>query len=890
MKKGPEELFIIDGSSYLYRGYFAIRQNLTTSSGFPTKAIFNVTNMILKVLREKDPGYCVVVWDAKGPNFRHELYPQYKANRPPMPEDLVIQVPYVKEIVEALGIPQIEIEKVEADDSIATICKGLKGVKKVIVSGDKDLVQLVDDECVIWDPMKDDWIDKKAVLERFGVEPEKLLDVQTLSGDTADNIPGVKGIGPKKALKLIQDFGSVEELLQRIDELPKGKLKDNLKLEQENIPVYKALVGLKTDVPIDLDLKKFERRPWDIDRLKELFEKFEFQKFLNDLIPKKKIEYDDYELALDHSKLDEIKELIQRAKEVVIDTETDSENPIGARLIGISIAISPPKAYYIPIAHKEETRNLSLETVKSVLGPIFKDENIKKIGQNIKFDIIVLRSSGFQVHGVYGDTMVASYLLDPSRRQHNLETLAKEYLGHQMISFKELMRGRKFKDFSEVSIEEAMRYSCEDVHVTFLLKDILFKRLQDAGLMELFHKVEIPLINVLAHMEQVGILIDQKGAKELSKEFDSKISELEKKIHDLAGIKFNINSHQQLQKVLFERLGLTSKKKTKKKTGYSTDTEVLQELREEHPICDLLLEYRNLSKLKSTYLDGLLKMINPRTNRIHTSYNQTVTATGRLSSSNPNLQNIPIRTEDGLRIRSLFIADEGKLFLSSDYSQIDLRVLAHYSKDKALIEAFLKGEDIHTKTASEIFDVHPAFVTPEMRRMAKTVNFGIIYGMSPYGLSKELGIDRSKAKTFIQKYFEKYPGVKQYMDKAIETARKQGFVTTILDRRRFIPEINSPLKHVREFAERTAINTPIQGSAADIIKLAMIRAHEFIEKRQLRARLILQVHDELVFEVPEDEIEILKEEVKKIMEGAVKLDVPLIANIGIGKNWAEAKA
>ena len=890
MKKKEEELYIIDGSSYLYRGYFAIRQNLTTSKGFPTKAIFNVTNMVLKVLREKDPAYCVVVWDAKGPNFRHEIYPQYKANRPPMPEDLAVQIPLVKEIIGALGIPQLEVEGVEADDTIATITKGIRGIKKVIVSGDKDLLQLVDDECIIWDPMKDEWIDLKAIGDRFGIPPERLRDVQALSGDSSDNIPGVKGVGPKKALKLIQEFGSLEDLLERLDELPKGKLKEAILSEKENIPLYFRLVGLKADVPLRLGLKGFERKRVETERLRELFEELELKKFLNELIEVKKIEYNQYRLIEDHRGLEEISRLAREKGEIVIDTETNSQSPVGAELVGISITFEPPVAYYIPIAHKGYGQNVGIEEVRSCLGPILEDKEIKKVGQNIKYDLIVLEGAGISLRGISGDTMIASYLLDPSRRAHNLDALAREYLGHKTITFKELMRGRKLKDFSEVEVKEAMQYACEDVHVTALLKDILYERLEKAGLFGLFREVEVPLIRVLAKMESTGVLVDKEGIKELGREFDRRISALEEDIFILAGERFNINSHQQLQSILFEKLGLDSKKKTKKKTGLSTDMEVLNSIKDQHPIGGLLMEYRNLTKLKGTYIDGLLKEINPKTGRVHTSYNQTVTATGRLSSSNPNLQNIPVRSEDGLRIRALFVAGPGNVFLSADYSQIDLRVLAHYSKDKALIEAFKKGEDIHSKTASEIFDVHPAFVTPEMRRIAKTVNFGIIYGMSPYGLAKELGIERSKAKNFIERYFARYPGVKRYMEEAIEHARSKGFVTTLLGRRRFIPEIKERLKHIRQFGERTAINTPIQGSAADIIKLAMLKVFDLLEAKALGTRLILQVHDELVFEVPEDEIDIVTKEVKSIMEGVMDLEVPLVVNIGIGHNWAEAKA
>ena len=639
-----------------------------------------------------------------------------------------------------------------------------------------------------------------------------------------------------------------------------------------------------------MDLARFRRRQKDLDRLKELFEELEFKKFLSELRNTPEIEYHHYTLALTEDMLKKIAAKALEVKDMVIDTETDCETPVGARLVGISVAMDPPRAYYIPLAHKGFNDNLDMRVVNKILGPILKNDIIKKTGQNIKYDIIVLDAHGLELDGIHGDTMIASYLLDPSRRSHALDVLSMEYLGHRMITYKDVVERKKLKNFSEVEINDAMRYSCEDCHVTWLLKDILFERLKKAGLFELFKNVEIPLIEVLAHMEKTGVLLDQDGIRRLGKEFGERISRLEEEIFRVSEERFNINSPQQLQFVLFEKLGLKSTKKTKKKTGLATDMEVLNELKDQHPICALIIEYRNLAKLKGTYIDGLLKVINPSTGRVHTSYNQTVTATGRLSSSNPNLQNIPVRTEDGLKIRRLFIAGPDKVLVSADYSQIDLRVLAHYSQDKTLVDAFKKGEDIHSRTASEIFHVHPTFVSGEMRRIAKTVNFGIIYGMSPYGLAKELGIARSKAKEFIDRYFEMYPGVKEYMEWAVKEATQRGFVTTILGRRRFIPEIKSRVKHIREFARRTAINTPIQGSAADIIKLAMIQVHAFIKERGLQADLILQVHDELILEVREEDVDPIVSNVKDIMEHVIDLRIPLAVNIATGKNWAEAKS
>ncbi len=883
-------LYLVDASSYMYRAYFAIRQNLATSKGFPTKAIFGITNMLLKLLREKNPTNIAVVWDAKGPTFRHELYDKYKANRPEMPDDLVVQIPWIRKIVDALGLCQLEKEGYEADDIIATIVKKLN-LDTLIVSGDKDLIQLISDKVTIWDPMKDEIIDLNEVKKRFGIEPYQYLDVLALCGDSSDNIPGVPGIGIKTALKLIQEFGSIENLLANLDKVKQKRLREKLKEAQKDIPLWRKLVSLEENVPIEVDLKQFKRKEFDLETLKEIFTELEFNRLLKELVgdSSEELSKDAYKLVIKEQELVEVIKLIKKEKRLIIDTETTSEFPMRAKLVGISICVKPPQAFYIPIAHKHVKEQLDKELVISKLKPVLESLDINKIGQNIKYDKIVLKRNGAELNKIEGDTMIASYLLNPSRHHHNLDEISQEILGHTMLSYKEVIKNYagRGKDFSYVPIEIAKDYSCEDVHVTALVKDILWQRLKKADLWRLFQEVEVPLIDLLARMEMAGIMIDQQGLDDLHKEFSKRLLELEKRIKELAGVDFNINSTRQLAEVLFEHLKLPQIKKTKKKTGYSTDVEVLKALSNYHELPRLVLEYRNLLKLNSTYVDGLKRMIHPETGRIHTSFNQTVTATGRLSSSDPNLQNIPVRTEEGRRIRALFIAAPGNVLISADYSQIDLRVLAHYSQDPALLKAFRNDEDIHRKTASEVFGVSPEFVTPEMRRIAKTVNFGIIYGMSAYGLAKELGIERHKAKEFIDKYFEKYPKVKEYMNWAINHAREKGYVTTILGRRRYIPDINSKSRPVREFAERTAINTPIQGSAADIIKLAMLRVDEALKKESIKAEILLQVHDELVLECDESLCEKVAKIVKFNMENVIQLDVPLTVSVGWGKNWAE---
>ena len=882
---------MIDGSSFVFRAYFAIKGHLSNRKGLPTKAIFGFTQMLLKLLREMDPQYVVICFDAKGPTFRHEIYEAYKANRPPLPDDLAVQLPYIREMAEAFGVPILEIPGFEADDLIATIATRLDH-PVVIVGGDKDLLPLVSEKVILWDPMKDEIIDLQTIKERYGIEPAKLLEVRALAGDTSDNIPGVPGIGEKTALKLVKEFGSLEEILKNAPQIKQKRLRENLIRYADQARLSRELVKLNTETPIPLELEFYRRRPPDVARLRALFLELEFKKLLKELPATKAISYKDYELVTEPEKARQIIAEAQKSKLLVVDIESDSKDPMRGKIVGVALCFAPPRAYYLPFAHEglQATAQLPAEVFES-LSSLLAEEAPQKVGHNIKYDLILLERHGVELKGLEGDTMLASYLLDPTRRTHGLDELAEEILGHSMISYKEVTRElQKGESFARVPLEKAKEYACEDAHVTYLLYEYFWPRLKEETLWRVFEEIERPLIRVLARMEMAGIRVDVPYLKKLSEELAEELKRLEEQIFSLAGERFNLNSSRQLAFVLFEKLKLPKVKRTPKKTAFSTDNEVLEELSAYHELPRLVLAYRTLAKLKSTYVDALPKMINPETGRIHTSFNQTVTATGRLSSSDPNLQNIPVRGEEGPKIRKAFIPEEGWLFLSADYSQIDLRVLAHYSEDETLIEAFKRGEDIHRRTAAEIFGVPPEKVTPEMRRMAKTINFGIVYGMSPYGLAKELKIGRREAKAFIERYFERYPGVKRYMERIVEEAREKGYVQTLFGRKRPLPDIKSPNRAAREFAERTAINTPIQGTAADIIKLAMIRIDQILRERGFKTRMLLQVHDELLFEVPPEELEEIEEIVRQQMEGVVTLKVPLEVNLAVGKNWAEAKA
>jgi DNA polymerase-1 len=890
--KNDRTLYLIDGSAYIYRAYHAIR-SLANSKGLPTNAAFGFTRMLIKLIEDRSPEYVVMFFDAKGPTFRHEIYQEYKANRPPMPEDLSIQIPYIKEITHGFNIPVIEMQGFEADDLIGTFRYQAEkaGFFVVMVTGDKDFVQLVTDNAVIWDPMKEKTIDIKTVRDDFGVEPYQMIDVMALSGDASDNVPGVPGIGPKTALSLIKTFGTVERLYERVHTITKKKQHENLVQYKEQAFMSKELVKINIDVPFPFNPENFNYKTPDNTRLSKLFKNLEFRQ-LQQAFPKRSdLSNKNYRAIYDMSVLFDLIERLKKAETFAIDTETTSKDPMKANLVGLSFSMEPDEAFYIPCAHDypEAPEQLELKKVLSQLKPVLENPDVKKIGQNIKYDWMVLKRHGINLAGVIFDTMLASYLINPSKRAHNLDQIAIDFLDHKTTTYKEISgKGKKDVSFSEISLEKAVPYSCEDADITLMAYHVLMPLIDRAGLMELYNNVELPLVPVLMNMEMTGVCVEKEKLVDLSKSFENQLEQLESMIYLIAGEEFNIRSSQQLGRILFEKLKLPVQKKTRKKTGYSTDVNVLTALSDKHELPELILRHRTLAKLKSTYTDALVDLIHPETDRIHTSYNQTVTATGRLSSSAPNLQNIPIRTDEGMEIRKAFVPRKEWIMVSADYSQIELRILAHYSDDDILIKAFKNDEDIHTRTATEVFQVFPSFVTSELRRQAKVINFGIVYGMSPYGLSKELGISRKMAKTYIDNYFARYKGVKRFVDQTISDARKTKKTSTLLGRIRLLPDINSPNKVVREFAERTAINTPVQGTAADLIKLAMIRVDAAFKEGSLNSAMLLSVHDEIVFEVPPEELASVKVLVKEIMEGIWNLKVPLKVNLSSGKNWAEA--
>ncbi len=885
-------IYLVDGSAYIHRAYHAIR-SLSTSRGFSTNAVYGFTRMLMKLIHDRNPRYAAMVFDSAMPTFRHALYPDYKANREKMPEDLAAQVPYIKKVTEAFNIPVIEKGGFEADDLIGALSRKAEaaGFDVVMVTGDKDFIQLLTDHVIIWDPMKDVVIDRKGFVRDKQIDPARMIDVQGLSGDSSDNIPGVPGIGPKTAEKLILSFGSMDALYDRMDEIKAGKQKENLLAFREQAFLSRRLATIDTRAPVDFDIGDLEMVPPDNAKLSELFRELEFTRLQKEFPVKIDLSGKDYRIVSDEKALQSLADELRSAGRFALDTETTSLSPMSADLVGLSFSVAPGAAFYVPCGHTVKgAEHLDVETVRSVLKGLLEDPGMAVIGQNIKYDMTVLGRHGIELAGVVFDTMIASYLLNPDKRSHSLEQIALDLLDHQMISFEDVMvvDGRKVDSFAAVPVDAAAVYACEDADVTLAAARLLGPEIEAAGLQALMERVEMPLVPVLARMERTGIRIDAKRLADMSKTLAGELETIKGEIYRMAGEEFNINSSQQLGYILFDKIGLPKQKKTKKKTGYSTDVEVLTALAMKHELPAMMLRHRTLAKLKSTYVDALVEMVNPATGRVHTSFNQTVTATGRLSSSNPNLQNIPVRTEEGRDIRRAFIPAQGCRFLSADYSQIELRLLAHYADDKKLIDAFLKDEDIHARTAAEVFRASPAMVTDELRRQAKTINFGIIYGMGAYSLARELGISQKMAKTYIDNYFYQYQGVKSYIDETLEMARKTGKVTTQMGRVRFLPDINSSNANVRAFAERMAINMPIQGTAADLLKLAMVRVDTAIAERKLKSAMLLTVHDEMVFEVPEEETGEMKGLVKETMEKIWTLKVPLKVNVAIGDNWAEA--
>ncbi len=885
-KKRPK-IVLVDGSNYLFRAFYAIRE-LSNSKGFPTNAIYGFTTMLMKLLRDQAPDCIAVAFDVKGPTFRHDAYADYKATRRAVPDTLIPQIPYVKEVVRGLNIPILEQPGLEADDIIGTIAcrQAAAGMEVVIVSGDKDMMQLVSDNIVMTDTMKDKTYDVAAVKERFGVAPERVVEILGLMGDTSDNIPGVPGIGPKGALRLIEQFGGIEEILAHPEKIHNLKTREAILKHADQARLSLDLARIRTDAEFSFDIEACHRREPDRARLIELFKEFEFSSLLQEL----KIGGEAAGIQRTVRTPEELAALVKRLGEVrefALDPLLSSAEAMRASLVGLALSPAAGEAYYVPLSHEDGSPQLPAETLLNALAPFLADPAVAKHGHDLKTALIVLAECGASLKGLGCDTMVASYLLNPAKHGFELADTVFDHLGRQIPAAKEVVgSGAKAVPFTDITTEKTADYACRRADAVMGLAADLPGKIAAADMKELLDTVEMPLVAVLAAMERKGVLLDRELLKTMSLEIEQLLAMSEEKICRLAGERFNINSPKQLQVVLFDKLGLPRGRKTKE--GYSTDVDVLSALALSHELPAEILAYRGMVKLKSTYIDALPEMIHPRTGRVHTSYNQTVTATGRLSSSNPNLQNIPIRTLEGKRIRQAFISPPGWVIVSADYSQIELRVLAHFSGDEALLEAFRTGEDIHSRTASDIFGVFPEMVNADMRRQAKVINFGVLYGMSAFGLAKELNITQKLAQAYIDGYFQKYAKVREYLDGLLAQARREGYVTTLLKRRRYLPEINSPQAVVRQFAERTAINAPIQGTAADLIKVAMVRIFRRLADEGLDAAMIMQVHDELVFEVPVSERDALMALVCQEMEGVLKLEVPLHVEIAAGRNWDEA--
>ena len=926
----PNPLVLVDGSSYLYRAFHAFPP-LTNSAGEPTGAMYGVLNMLKSLISQVQPSHIAVVFDAKGKTFRDEMFEQYKSHRPPMPDDLRKQIQPLHDIIRALGIPLLVIEGVEADDVIGTLAVAAsKANQKVLIStGDKDMAQLVDDNIMLINTMNNTLLDRDAVIEKYGIPPELIIDYLALMGDSADNIPGVAGVGEKTALGLLQGIGSMAEIyanLDKVAELPiRGakKLGDKLLAEKEMADLSYRLATIKTDVALDITPEQLTLDASNNNQLTEYFGRYEFKRWLNEVmngadsitnnseqptkinhyqatpalaqdnsdeaLPAIQIDRSRYETLLTEADLNRWVEKLMQAKLFALDTETDNLDYMAANLVGISFALENGEAAYLPLQldYLGAPKTLEKTTALTLLKPILENPAIQKVGQNFKYDLTIFARNGIDVQGVAFDTMLESYVLNSTGR-HNMDDLAKRYLGHQTISFEEIAgKGKNQLTFNQIPLEKAAKYAAEDADVTMKLQQVLWEKLsKEPTLEKLFKEMELPLLGVLSRMERRGVLIDSDALFLQSNEITNRLSELEEQAYVLAGQPFNLASTKQLQEILFDKLGLPVIQKTPKGAP-STNEEVLEELAFSHELPKVLVEHRGLSKLKSTYTDKLPQMVNPQTGRVHTSYHQAVTATGRLSSSDPNLQNIPIRNEEGRRIRQAFIAREGFTVVAADYSQIELRIMAHLSQDQGLINAFTQGKDIHRSTAAEIFGVALGEVTSEQRRNAKAINFGLIYGMSAFGLSRQLGIGRADAQSYMDLYFKRYPGVQTFMYDIREKAKAQGYVETLFGRRLYLPDINSSNGMRRKAAERVAINAPMQGTAADIIKRAMIQLDQKLQNDPDIA-MIMQVHDELVFEVRSEKVAFYSELIKTQMESAADLMVPLIVDVGQGNNWDEA--
>ncbi|MCD8043805.1 MAG: DNA polymerase I [Tannerellaceae bacterium] len=919
------KLFLIDAYALIYRSYYAfIRNPRINSKGVNTSAIFGFVNILEDIIKRENPTHIAVAFDPPGPTFRHEMYEQYKAQREETPEVIRASVPVIKDIIRAYNIPMLEVKGFEADDVIGTISKVAEkeGFEVYMMTPDKDYGQLVSEHIFIYRPrFGGDYeiMGVPEVLEKYSLSSiEQVIDLLGLMGDASDNIPGCPGVGEKTAAKLLADFGSIENLLANTDQL-KGALQKKITENQEQIRFSKLLATIKTDVPVEFHPEKCIRTKRDEDKLIEIYTELEFKTFIDKLrgdspkevkkgpvqgslfaefatvepVERKKSTLADlnstpynYYITDNEEEIAKLCHLLESQDFFAFDTETDGIDPLKSKLVGLSFAIKENEAWYVPVPENQEE---ALQILKN-FSPALQNEKIQKIGQNIKFDILVLRKYNIRVAGPLFDTMIAHYLLNPELR-HGMDYLAETYLHYKTIPIESLIgpRGKKQLTMRSVPLDKIAEYAAEDADVTIKLKNFFEPELKKQGMESLFFDMEMPLVYVLAEMEETGVKLDTTALKQSSDLLTAELNKLEKEIHEMAGTEFNINSTRQVGEILFDRLKIESKAKKTKTGSYSTSEDVLEKLRSKHPVVDKLLQYRGLKKLLSTYIDALPELISPESGKVHTSFNQTVTATGRLSSTNPNLQNIPIRDDLGREIRKAFIPEnEECLFFSADYSQIELRLMAHLSQDANMVEAFLSGEDIHAATAAKIYGIDVKEVTSDMRRKAKTANFGIIYGISIFGLAERLNVPRGEAKELIEGYFRTYPGVREYMDKSIQVAKEQGYVETLFKRKRFLPDINSNNAVVRGYAERNAINAPLQGTAADIIKVAMSRIYQRFEAEKLKSKMILQVHDELNFNVYKDELEKVKQIVLEEMEGAIQLSVPLIADCGVGNNWLEA--
>ena len=893
MSEEKDPIILVDGSSYLYRAYHALPP-LTTSKNQPTGAIKGVISMIKRVLIDHPDSPLAVVFDAKGKTFRHDMYSEYKANRPPMPEDLVQQIEPIHRIISLMGIKLIMIPGVEADDVIGTLAEQArqKKLNTVISTGDKDMTQLVCDNVSVVNTMSGELLDENGVMNKFGVGPELITDYLALIGDKSDNVPGVDKVGPKTAVKWLNEYKNIEGIKKNAESIG-GKVGENLRSSIETLDLAHELVKIKTDVPLEIGIEDLAVSESDAEQLSEVYKELEFNSWLQE-VPEKKIvkpEVNSSYVCISTEK--SLKELIKKAskaKTIALDTETTGLDYMDTELVGISLSYQAGEAYYIPLKHDDDSVDqLDLDIVLRELRPLLEDSSNKIIGQNIKFDRNVLAKYGVDIASIKNDTMMMSYVLDASATRHNLDALSSYYLNYKTSTFEDVAgKGVKQITFDKVPIEAATNYAAEDADITLRLYEELNPRLEgEDSLNKLNDEIEIPLIEVLSEMEQNGAILNSKILNSQSKDLESRIKKLEEKAYQLAGEEFNLGSTKQLREIFFEKLKYRIIKKTPGGQP-STDEKVLAELAEEYELPKVLLEHRTLSKLKSTYTDKLPNQVSQSTGKVHTSFHQAVTTTGRLSSSDPNLQNIPIRTEDGRRIRQAFEPSKGNKFISADYSQIELRVMAHMSKDEGLLEAFREGEDVHSKTASEVFDVGIKDVTSDLRRNAKAINFGLIYGISAFGLGKQLGISRNLAAEYMAMYFEKYPDVKKYMESTKEFASQNGYVETLFGRRLYLRDINATNAMRRQASERAAINAPVQGTAADIMKIAMINMHKAIKTEKSEAKLILQVHDELILDTPKDEIDKIVSLITDSMMGAANLDVPLEIDIGIGDNWDQA--